>query len=344
MESNIAKLLTEVDDIYVTETIPQKICDEVYQRRNLHAFSKIAVASLAIILSLLIGMANPVWAQNLPFIGKIFEFIQEKIDFSGIYSYYATEIGEATISNGVKITLSECYCDGLNLYIAYEIVSDKPFEEYTEKDYMKKQIDYSANLYISFEGKKIALDDTGVSGLEGEFVNKNTFIGVETLSLNGKAFPEKFDLNILINNIQLLLPYPDNEFEIHGTWEFEIPMESNTEDCQVLDVELEVEKHSIDRVVISPIMITVYSSYPDIYSGTVDYDLVAFSDIWEGNAAIQGIYDATSGITRIPRYRVKSQLELYVIDSSTIDAIGIERYSRKEISEHAILYTKIDLQ
>lgn len=79
------------------------------------------------------GMPNPVLAQKIPFIGKVFEYLQEQLDFSGLYSHYAVDQGDVANSSGLKVTISESYCDGLNLYISYEIKSEKPYDDYLMK-------------------------------------------------------------------------------------------------------------------------------------------------------------------------------------------------------------------
>lgn len=106
----------------------------------------------------------------------------------------------------------------------------------------------------------------------------------------------------------------------------------------------EAEDHTIDKVVVSPVVITVYSSCPDIYGDTVNYSVHAFSDIRDGDVGIQGCYGATGGITRIPRKWVGSRLELYVVDHSDPDIEKARQDLKKEVQEHAILNTTVHLQ
>ena len=46
-------------------------------------------------------------------------------------------------------------------------------------------------------------------------------------------------------------------------------------------------------------MITVYTSYPDIYEDTLAYRVYVFGDLSDENIGYSGEYGATRGITRI---------------------------------------------
>ena len=344
MNINAAKLLSEIDDRYILESFPQYSDTVKDKKRRWKLFFCTAATFVILIVPLAVCVADPVFARNLPLAGRIFAYIQEALDVSGEYSSYATETGEKVYSNGIAVTMSECYCDGLNLYIAYEIVSDLPFDAYTDRSYSDNQLDYTMNAQICYEDQVFLPDSSGISGLEGEFVDQYTFAGVETLSLDGKEFPGSFDLKVSIMEIQLLTSPPELEIPISGYWEFCVPVETNTKDRKIVYPDAEAEGHIIDQVVISPVMITVYSSCPDIYGDTLDYGVYAFSDLREGDVGIQGCYGATGGVTRIPRKWVGSRLELFVADHSELDLVKARQDLKKEVQEHAVLNVTIDMQ
>lgn len=159
----------------------------------------------------------------------------------------------------------------------------------------------------------------------------------------GKSFPESDTFNISIRSLEVI---QENGIgiEIKGRWKFSIPINVNTKDIKTVQVKEISEGHSIDKVIVSPIMLTVYTSYPDIYRGTVNYEVVAFSDISEDDVTIQGQYGATSGVTRIPRNRVGNVLDIYVLDSSVLKKTGIKKYTRENIEPYAIVHKQIELQ
>ena len=70
--------------------------------------------------------------------------------------------------------------------------------------------------------------------------------------------------------------------------------------------------HTIDSVLVSPVMATIYTSYPDIYGDTVDYSVVVLGDKSDENIGRIAIYGKTDGITKVPR-------EEYAIVKAVID-------------------------
>ncbi len=55
----------------------------------------------------------------------------------------------------------------------------------------------------------------------------------------------------------------------------------------------------------------------------------------------QGRYDASTGITQIPRNRVDNVLYVYVIDRDQLCKAGKEMGAREDIEEHAIVWAEI---
>ena len=340
MNNKIFYAMNLINDEFVLETIPE-FCKQRLKVRKYAGKMKYIAAIVAAMLILIIT-ASPTLAKNLPFIGNVFTYIQERMDFAGKYSNYADEIGENAYSNGISVTISEAYCDGINLFISYQIQTEKPFSDYTKKEFLRTQLDYSASVLLN-DYPDLKLDDFGVVGLEGEFIDEYTFVGAETYSLGGQEFPESFKLDISIYSWNLILE-DMSEKRISGKWKFNIPISINFSDIQTLEINETSDGHTIDKVVISPIMITIYSSYPDIYSGTVNYEVTAFSNLSDRNIVMQGVYDKTEGITRVPRNSVGDTLDIYAIDYSKLDGAGLEKYSQENIAGHAIVHTKIELQ
>lgn len=335
-----------IRDAYILEAVPQnwKYYENKRQKKIYKSFFKLGLTAAAMLIVILcVNISYPAFARNIPFIGGIFGYLQDNLDFSGNFVEYANSVGEQVKSNGITATISEIYCDEKNLFVAYRIESDKPFDHYG-KDYIKTNMEYHSMAAIE-NHPEIKLSDVGVGGLQGEFVDEFTFVGVEFYSLYEDSFPDSFTFHIVISSWNLILN-DASEKPIYGSWRFQIPVQVNYEDIETRELNIVNQEHSIDKVVISPVMITVYTSYPDIYRDTPDYDVMAFGDLSDVDITVQGKfdYDIGKGYVRISRDSVKKTLELYVIDSSLLPEDVENPYDKEIIKQYAIVSAKIDLQ
>lgn len=309
-------------------------------RRYLFRCISAILSAFVIVLLISINLAVPAYARDMPVLGNVFSYVQDNLDFMGIYSKYAFSIGDKSENNNISVTLSEVYCDGNNLFVSYIIESELFGEELLSDCYSRNQIGYSATSYYSYSGNAVYLNDLGVTGIEGYFCNNSTFVGVETLSLNKSEFPETFTLHISIESIDLLGKTPKI---FKGNWNFDIKVNTNKNDCIVYDINRENNGHSIDQIIASPIMLTVYTSYPDLYSGTVRYMVIAYSDLSPDKDITQmGEYSATTGVTKIPRNRIGKFCDIYVIDNDTFKE-DERPYTRETVENHAIVSAHVSL-
>lgn len=310
-------------------------------RRAIRIGTAITAAAIVVIMTLF-NISLPVYARGIPILGSVFAYIQDNLDFMGLYSSYAYEVGEKTRDRDVEITLSEVYCDGYNLFISYIVESDK-FAAMLKKDegYSSSQLNYYGKNSIIYDGKEKELDGFGITGIEGRFVDDRTFAGVETLSLGEERFPDAFTLRISVSSVGLIGIKQDM---ISGKWQFNIPVERNDEDVITYDINVTENGHTIDKAVVSPIMITIYTSYPDLYFGTVNYRVMTYSDISPLKDTSQmGEFAATSGYIKIPRDRVGKGMDIYVIDASKLKE-GESTDDRDTVEKYAIVSAHINPQ
>lgn len=137
-------------------------------------------------------------------------------------------------------------------------------------------------IYNRKENTVYLLNDFGTAGLESRYIDEHTFVGLETYSLEGKTFPETFDLEISISKFVPEISFGENPFQKNGArgrWNFDIPVTVNSADIQTIAVHAKKNEHPIDTVVVSPIMITIYTSYPDLYFNTVNYDVLCYTNV-----------------------------------------------------------------
>lgn len=348
-----SEAMSEVNDKYYEEAASYEHKRKKYHygkegetRKNMKKITiriMAACATFVLMFFTAINIWAPVYARTIPLLGNVFAFMQDKLDVAGLYSNYAFQIGDSAVDNGITITLSEMYCDGTNLYAGFVIESEKSFSEISPDDYnINMQLDYAGDSYISSGADRMILDDSGVTGFEGEFVDEYTFVGIETYSLDGFDFPSEFAFEMKIDWIGAMHTRGIIGTPVNGNWIFSVLVKSNTDDVVTYEINKEVNGHTIDKIVVTPIMITVYTSYPNLYSGTNRYQVKAFSDLSpDEDITHHGRSDATTAINQIPRNRVDHNLCIYVLDYDQLCKTGAERGSREEIVEHAIVWAEI---
>lgn len=324
-----------IGDEYIIEALP------VYRNTKgfLGKYLKIAVAIFILVFigGFSVNVVAPIYARDLPFVGSVFTYIQDKLHVSGIYSQYAAEVGNMDEDNGITITLSETYCDGVNLYMSFIVESNEPFSSFFSEGFVKNQLNYDGVAYIEYGGERKQLNDFGIAGFEGEYIDDNKFVGVDVFSLTGSEFPEEFIVDMKIKAIGDVVNNRKKNY-IKGNWRLSSSVVTNDSDVVTYSINKSENGHTIDKIVVTPVMVSIYTSYPDKYSGTTNYELRVYSDgTTDDVISIQGEYGNTSGITQIPRNRIKGELHIYAIDVTTLCKAGVERGKQAESKEHALV-------
>lgn len=292
-----------------------------------------------------LNSSYPVVARNLPFVGSAFAYIQDNLDFSGNFNSLATMVGESAHSDHLTVTMSEIYCDGSNLFISYLVESDKKFSEMAKDGYASHQIAYQADSFVDSGEGSCKLTELGAAGLEGRFLDDRTFAGSEYYVLDEREFPEEFNFRTHISEIELIAAnVKDSSCIIKGDWNFSVPVRVNQSELSWIEVGKEVKEHSIDSVSVSPIMATIYTSYPDIYGDTVRYDVAVIGDRSDEEIGRIAVYGKTEGITKVPREDFDDTLSIYVVDRSIMENIGKKVPEREEFEKYAIVKAEVCLQ
>lgn len=347
---NTFDLMALVADKYILETIPTKKA-WLKRRKKLWSYEKMwftavsgVAATILFFFILWFNAAYPTLAKNLPVIGGVFAFIQDKLEFNANYHKYASEIGTASKSNGVSITMSEAYCDGTNLFLSYKIESDTAFKDYEGDLFSLQQIASDSVYLMEYDGKTEVLHEFGVSGLEGRFIDGNTFAGVESFSLFDTSYPDVFDLDVTFFSLGLYENQNLSGYRISGNWKFHVPVRVNREDIITYEPDISSNDHAIDKVIVSPVMITVYISYPDIYADNLNLLIDVYSDPGNEPVSVMGQLDRTNGVILIPRNSIGNVLEIFICDKTDLTEDGKLITTRENIERHALLYAEINLQ
>ncbi|MDR5586793.1 MULTISPECIES: DUF4179 domain-containing protein [Clostridium] len=204
-------------------------------RRNLG----ITAASLIIVLT--IGFSNPALAAKIPIVGNVFQAIEKNIYFPSNYSEYSTSVNETAYSNGVGVTLSDILCDGQSLYVTYIVESEKPFKytSWGEAPLTMNQLITSEEYNkVDFSNKQ--LDNTGIAGLEGKFIDDNTFVGMEKYKLSSLkiSIPDEFIFQVKYISFQTDSVENDEKRDVKsGTWAFKIPVKVNKDIKRVVNLD-----------------------------------------------------------------------------------------------------------
>ena len=261
-EINIPDNLDERIDEGVNNANLQKIKNN--RRKRNRAIGTIA-ASLVAVTTL--GIVNPALAAKLPIVGSVFESIEKNIHFPGNYSQYATSVNETAYSNGIGIPLSEILCDGQSLYVTYIIENEKPFKytSWGDSGFMDMNQLITSESYNKVDFTDEELDNSGFAGLEGKFINENTFIGVQKYHLSSlkSEIPEQF---IFQTKIKLIENYGVNAGDISsykwGTWAFKVPVTVDKNLSKTID--LDKQDFESDTVKVNSMRITPFEMIVDL--------------------------------------------------------------------------------
>lgn len=345
-------LMDFVQEQYIAETFPEKgvyfrpdKAQKTERKRRVTRTVRAVCAAAGIFLFLFLwfGATYPLAAARLPIVGGMFRYIQEKLEFGGNYEGYADEVGAVYSNNGISVTISEVYCDGTALVISYKVESKTAFRDYSGDTSASGQMYYDGENVMNENGKLTELEETGVTGLEGRFLDETTFVGAEMLPMWEGSYPEEFELNVSIFAFGLQDNKSKDVCWIPGSWRFKVPVRINSENVKIYETNQWNGKYSIDSVKVTPFITTVYTTYPgEEYADTpFDYTVQVYGDLLEREISGIGRYDKNHGVTMIPTDEIGSRLEIYVVDTRGWTA---DRCVREEFEKQALVHTVIHLK
>lgn len=196
---------------------------------------KIIASGLACFI--ILGITKPAIASSIQPLQKIFEQLQNRLINNGKDINYITTVNQSIKDNGVEVTLTNIVFDGRYLYVSYLIKSDKPFKsDSTEID--TTQLLYEHKEKVSFTNEK--LDSSGLAGIEGWFIDNNTFEGVERYDLSSlkTPIPYNFEFEILINLFRCIPVVGDDTAELMrvGDWAFKVNVDTEKNSSKKIEI------------------------------------------------------------------------------------------------------------
>lgn len=231
----------EFNNIKIPENLDEfidKAVDTAYKKNKKNKFKKasgIIAAGLSCLM--ILGVAKPTIASAIPPLQILFGKLQARLDNGGKDVEYVTSVNQSVENNGVEVTLTEISLEGKYLYVSYIVKSDTPFRT-NDNEISENQLLYDSREKLSFTNE--ALDSSGIAGLEGKFVDDNTFEGVERYDLSSleSEIPDSFEFEILINLFRCLPQKGDDRAELMrvGDWGFKVNVNASNDDSKTIEV------------------------------------------------------------------------------------------------------------
>lgn len=231
----------EFNNIKIPENLNEfidKTVDTAYKKNKKNKFKKVSgIIAAGVSCFMILGIAKPTVASAIPQLQLLFESLQSRLDNGGKGVEYVTSVNQSVKNNGVEVTLTEISLEGKYLYVSYIIKSDTPFRT-PDNEISETQLMYEHHEKLSFTNE--ALDSSGKAGLEGKFIDDNTFEGVDRYDLSSleAEIPDSFEFEILINLFRCFPQKGDDRAELMrvGDWGFKINVNANNDSYKTIDV------------------------------------------------------------------------------------------------------------
>lgn len=203
------KLNMAYSQIYKRAEIEKKAGGKKKMKTYRFSVVKLAAIAAGIMIVILggIGVANPALAADIPVIGKIFAYLEERVSYPGDYSENTMTIGVqeqgnvgaaeeikdnreesneyVQSKNGMTVALTEVSRDNHKLYLALRITNEEGFpKDFMEESYGQiSHLQCNTSAVVHRDGEADARYSEGdgnipLYDIEGEFQDENTFVGI----------------------------------------------------------------------------------------------------------------------------------------------------------------------
>lgn len=260
--------------------VVEKNMDQIHRQCHRKRVRKILTGcSAAVILAAAgIGLCamNPVLAEQIPLIGHLFERVEDKQIYSGNLSKDAEPVHEGNVSEsgGIKMTLSEIYCNTEALNISVLIESEAPFPEMKhdgDQTTGDKTISYQ---YLETEQNFDFMPESQqeVIQVNGEYLDDHTFAGAFRIDFNlgdlsQVEIPDTFHLDLSVSMLHILSNSPEKEpCNLSGDtpWEFSVDVSKDSSQTVTKEVnQYAPNGMGIGTVTKTPYEITLNGGYSE---------------------------------------------------------------------------------
>ncbi|MDD6794270.1 MAG: DUF4179 domain-containing protein [Clostridiaceae bacterium] len=262
-----------------------EITDKTINKASLHLkkrkanYKIIKIAAAVVLLSTIgLGISNPVTASSIPILGDIFEYLHSSADSKSTYQSgdeykNCKTLNTVARDNGITITLSQVSCDGNKASVSYLIEGDNPLRNPNAEGF---------SLYpeIKLNNINTRLE---VSSIEGNYLNENTFAGMQTIDLS-QIDKDNLDLDkplyfsLKISEV-IFASSDENEpyTKIYGAWNFNFETMIDTSNNIDLKPNLTNNSCTLKEVLVTP------SSTKIIYESSAKLPSGAIIDVIDNN-------------------------------------------------------------
>lgn len=216
--------------------------------KGIKNFLKVAAFAVAIITCF--SVAFPTYARNSPILKSVFELLSEKNLVDKGYVEYSSDLNLSDVSNGVKVTINGIVYDGIDLSIAYTVESEEEIN--IEPHIMHRTFKINGGLF-----------DSSSSTGSGKFINKNTYVAVDTFSVSNDYIPKEvresnFGMDEEIpDNFTMDLNIENFSEEIWGDWKFKFKVSKDKIEGQVKEVKTSIDLSEIrDGLTVNEVIFT----------------------------------------------------------------------------------------
>lgn len=225
----------------------------------------LGIIASGLVCFIILGITKPAIASSIPPLQKIFEQLQDRLINDGKDVNYVTEVNKSIKNNGVEVTLTDIIFYGKYLHVSYLVKSDKPFKN-EGIGISETQLLYEHNEKVSFTDEE--LDSSGGAGIEGSFIDDNTFEGIEKYDLSSlKApIPNKFEFEVLINLFRCIPDVGDDRAELMrvGDWGFKVNVNMEEDLSKKIEINFtNNEGIGIKDVIITPFEVIITSMHEE---------------------------------------------------------------------------------
>lgn len=249
------------------------------KKRKKKNIAKVAAVAILISSVTLFNLTSQSFADNIPFLGKVFENVTLKDPGqNNNYNNYAEGINALQSDGNTSIKIDQAVCDGNFLFLSAVINSKDGFKENKKSNDLDSQIFSGGLARVDFEDhyeddyskdleNKFAENKSGYKGLFttqgflGKFVDKNTFIGIAKYELKqfNREIPDKFKVKLNFNNINYdFSEKHDDATSINGNWNFEFEVTKiSSSDIKTIVPTFKNEDITVDKITLTPLSTTI---------------------------------------------------------------------------------------
>ena len=315
------KLKSEIK--YVPKDINKKIDDAVkrIEKRRFNVKKVCSIFAGCIGITILLGMAMPTYASNVPIIGSIFQMFHSKIYEN--YDKYASDLNITKESNGVKMTINKVVYDELQLSIFYVVESKEKLPDFPRFPGAELKINGKKTSFGAGGTGKLSDDGKTFVGSIEYHVSKKSSVPKEIqekTSLGGYVeIPDEFVFTLNIDEIGTA----DDNKSIKGKWDFNIPVSSEKVSGKVKEQECDIDLsniysgYHIKKIITTPLNTAIQGTKIDADDNSGELYFAVFDDkgryiegksgggfgkgdIMYFNIEFKEVYDDTESLTFFP--------------------------------------------